>query len=506
MTQTNRTDTRPNWRSWRMLLSGALWITFAVFGPACGVGTGGLADSGGISGTGISSGPITGFGSIFVNDVEWEIAGASIDLDGSPGSESKLQRGMVVRVRGTFAPGGATGRATSVAFDDSVEGPIDSAPSTVAPGVIRFQILGVPVIAHEASTQFADGASFAGLKAGDVVEVSGLPDANGNVVATRIELRPPGSTDVELRGQVAGLMTNLSEFMLGNVTVQYDAGTIFRSGLTSSADLMDGQRVEVEGVLVAPLRIEADVIEREDDAFGLDDADEAKLRGFVSNLTGGDRFSVSGVSVDATRARFDPSNLVLANGDYVEVEGRLSGGTLIAEKVELEDLNDQDGDPVEFEAAVPSGGIGAFGPGTLDLLGVQVQMGVGTRFEDKRDDLEPFTFGDLAEGDWLEVRAVSVASDIVVATRLERDDVRSDVILQGEVTALDVGARTLSILGQPITRAAGVQYRGIDDLPLSEAGFFNAIQLGDIVKAKDQNAADPAILGAANELSIEQFD
>ena len=44
---------------------------------------GSFADSGGISGTGLSEGAIDSFGSIFVNDVEWDLARATIEIDGA---------------------------------------------------------------------------------------------------------------------------------------------------------------------------------------------------------------------------------------------------------------------------------------------------------------------------------------------------------------------------------------------------------------------------------------
>ena len=44
---------------------------------------GDFAATGGMSGTGISQGSINAFGSIFVHGVEWELGGASIEIDGA---------------------------------------------------------------------------------------------------------------------------------------------------------------------------------------------------------------------------------------------------------------------------------------------------------------------------------------------------------------------------------------------------------------------------------------
>ena len=373
----------------------------SFFCLACPVETD-LADNGGMSGTGISSGPVTGFGSIFVNDVEWEIDGASVELDDDPGSPSDIRLGMVVRVEGTFSPGGDRGTARSVVYDDEIEGPLDDDASFINATMVEFTIFGRRVVAEEGVTYFGNGAVIDDLLQDDFVEVSGLIDQMGTIVATRIEARP-GSDDVELKGIVQGLMPSINEFEIDGVTVVWDASTEFEDGLGSAADLANGQFVEVEGDLVSTNRIRAEEIELEDDPFGVDDADDVKLRGFVTVLNNNTDFEVSGVTVDARNAEFDPSGFMLRVGDFVEVEGALVGGVLIAEEVELEDLDDADGENVKIEAAVPVGGIGAFGPNTLRMLGVEVRVTAGTEMEDDRDGLPGFGFDDIEEGDWLEI-------------------------------------------------------------------------------------------------------
>src|SRR5258707_631006 len=59
---------------------------------------GGSTQLAGIQGSGssIASGPITGFGSIFVNGVEYVTSNAQIRIDDQPGAESQLLAGEVV--------------------------------------------------------------------------------------------------------------------------------------------------------------------------------------------------------------------------------------------------------------------------------------------------------------------------------------------------------------------------------------------------------------------------
>ena len=86
---------------------------------ACGGGGGGGSkqpdgiDRGGRT---IASGPITGFGSVWVNGVEYSTTGATITVDDNPGTESDLRVGQFVRVEGTVAAGGTTGTATRVIY------------------------------------------------------------------------------------------------------------------------------------------------------------------------------------------------------------------------------------------------------------------------------------------------------------------------------------------------------------------------------------------------------
>ena len=132
-------------------------------------------------------GPITSFGSIFVNGVEWETDQAEIEMDDRPAFEEALRLGMVVRVEGTLSADGQHGVADRVVFDD-VEGPIDATPLETIDGLEkRFTVLGRSVIVEVGFTTFDGTASYDELERGDMVEVSGLIDPDGHIRATRIE-------------------------------------------------------------------------------------------------------------------------------------------------------------------------------------------------------------------------------------------------------------------------------------------------------------------------------
>ena len=91
----------------RLLLQIALAAAFLILTISCGGSSSDSAAGGGIGGTGTigaSSGAIEGFGSVFVNGVEWETTGTEFEIEGVGGfSENNLHEGMRVKVEGTLS-------------------------------------------------------------------------------------------------------------------------------------------------------------------------------------------------------------------------------------------------------------------------------------------------------------------------------------------------------------------------------------------------------------------
>ena len=295
-------ETRPLRTRWRVRAASAVVAALAL---ACGPGGGGsFAANGGMSGTGISQGKISAFGSIFVNGVQWDLSTATIEVDGVVvPDETALRVGMVVRVEGDFDAGNTTGTATRVRFEDVLEGPIESAPVETVPGQIKtFTILGQTVTVDSTETIFDDGASFATLSADDVLEVSGFPDGSGGVQATRVSLRGtfPADDDVDLIGAVANLVVNPDDsgmFDLGPITVRFTSTTPF-SDVTRAA-LMNGDRVKVEGTLrVSGTEIDATEVELEGDGLDVDDLARVEIEGVAESCPQSPYFCVGGVPVN----------------------------------------------------------------------------------------------------------------------------------------------------------------------------------------------------------------
>ncbi len=264
-------------------------LMFLVALLSCSAGGGDVADNGGMSGTGISQGSISAFGSIFVNGVEWDVSGATIEIDGVPALESDLRVGMVVRVDGDFAAAGLTGTATSVRFDDAVEGPIEATPVETIPGSRKtFSVLGTNIEVDVVRTLFGGGASYANLAADDVVEVSGFADELGVIQATRVEAKGafPGNSSVELRGVVSNLVKQSDGsgiFDLGPIVVRYLATTSFDDVTRDS--LAADDLVEVRGLLrLSGTEVDATELELEVEGLGGGDSPRVEIEGFVVDL------------------------------------------------------------------------------------------------------------------------------------------------------------------------------------------------------------------------------
>ncbi|MEE8240316.1 MAG: DUF5666 domain-containing protein, partial [Nitrospirales bacterium] len=116
-----------------------VWV-LATLG-SCG---GGGSDGGGFVGSGIGSGAVTAFGSIESNGAVYNTDDADFTVDGQAGaSQSDLHVGQVVQIR--FDQSGLTRTATSVVYEDVVEGPVTS----VAADCLSLVVLGQSVLLNE---------------------------------------------------------------------------------------------------------------------------------------------------------------------------------------------------------------------------------------------------------------------------------------------------------------------------------------------------------------------
>jgi hypothetical protein len=318
------------------------WMLVAVTSCKYGMGGGyGMGNSGitngGTASTGMSSGTVTGFGSVFVNGVEFNTASSTVMLNGSPGPDETmdphrgLMVGMVVEVQGMFDSNGTTGTATSITFKDNLAGPV-SGITSISATTIQAMVLGQTVII-DTQTAF-EGTTFATLAVGNVIEVSGLPDNTGSIHATFIELKAasfvPGM-EIEVKGTIGNLNASVKTFQINALTIDYGSVMNLPTGVPAN-----GQFVEVRGTSFATAdELIADRVELDDNTLGVMDANEAQLQGLVTAMISPSHFTVSVQSVQTTVYTVFEGGVAgdIALGKEVEVDGALSGGILTATKV-----------------------------------------------------------------------------------------------------------------------------------------------------------------------------
>ena len=449
-------------------------------------GGGGAGGGQGIIGTGLtSSGTIDGTGSVFVNGVRFDIDDAEITIDGEAAREDDLGPGMAVRIKGTVAEDGKSGKATRVDVSTSLEGPVSAIKRNADKRSARLTILGQTVIVERTSTVF-EGVRFSALATGMALEVSGYRD-QGRLRATRVEV-DDDPNEVQLEGVVGAL--NGLNFRIGSQPVDASAANL--GDLPNSA-LSAGLRVSVEGRLQNGI-IVADDIDSADLSRGLEADAAITLLGSVSGLSGS-TFVVEGLSVDISstnKARIKTGGLPLSNGSIVEVRGVWDGRRVAARSVTRRRGR------IEFE-----GSLASVASATRSLAlrvgndTVSVATDERTLFDDERDDIKFLKLSNLATGDFLRVEALSLG-DRLLATRVDReDDDDEDTVLQAPLQSFVNG---LSVTLQGVTfNVTRAEFENVDDKDISASVFFANLKTGALLRVTDKAPAD----GFAEEVEFE---
>jgi hypothetical protein len=335
------------------LKSSLLTLSIAAALTACGGGGGGAAP--GTTATPVtSSGAITQFGSVYVNGVRYATTSARIvsEDDGTTllenPSDDQLRNlvglGNVITVIGTRSDD-SNGTATTIFVDNELVGEVASVSDADASFVVLGQTISVTPdtiiddsiietlrqVEIPADLRFADlnpGETLSALLSiGLLVEISGFPTANG-LEATRIE-------DVIASGGTIGGGNNVN-------------GSIFTG--------------------------------------------EAEIKGFVSGL-GASSFQINGLTVNFDASDLDSEDFAsrsLADGDFVEVHGSVSGSTLDATRIELEDRipgsasgssSSSSSGEFEIEGVISSVTPDGSGGGTVTINGITISVSDISQFQ-----------------------------------------------------------------------------------------------------------------------------
>lgn len=385
--------------------------------------------------------------------------GSRVALRGEPGDDRG--RGVADRIR--FLP---ELRGTAASVDTS--GPLPA-----------FQVGGVRVGTDDA-TVWADGLRPETLS-GRRVEVHGLRDAAGGVVATRVEAIDASGLVDELRGIVAAAPSGgafpISVGTGAPVTIRYTVpGTAFAPAGCDATALASGRTVEVHGAFTGDRVFTAQRIECEDlldDSAGVRSRGTARhdLTGLLAGVDPSSRSirvgSQTVVWDDSTGFRRGSSDDLVA-GARVEVEGvRGSDGRHRAREIRF-----------EHERTVVQGRIEAVNAdSTLRILGRTVRYGAAARIEVP-----------VAVGAAVRVRGGATAGGVLVADEIGDPSGRDGrEFVQARVTAKTTS--TITLLGQPVSLPQNALYRRADGTVFpSLQAFLDAVvarpEGGSLVKVR----------------------
>jgi len=475
----------------------ALLLTLVT---ACSGGIGAvlLLVEGGISGTGISFGSIAAFSSVFVNGTKLEIdSGTEIYVDETLATETDLKVGYVIRVEADFD----NSTAKRIDYVESVRGPLTAIP-LINPDTFAgsFDVLG-QTISTNSATIFDGIADVTALVMGDILDISGVRNSTGAIVARYVQLKTSPVSEYRVVGEIANTNPILETFFVGNLEINYTGADI--SGLIGGI-VEDGIEVRVKGPAasfnLATPSINADIINDSALILGIQSGDSVELEGAVTRFVSISDMDVNGFPVDASAAVIEDGDINdIITDALLEVEGSVdSTNVLNASKVKILPV-----DNIRIDANVDSVDLVN---NTIQVLGRNFQLTEKTQLEDNSSaQIVQFSLLDLSPGDWVELRGYS-QDGIYYLSRLEREDPDTDVRLQAPVdeNGVDPVNKTIGLLGITVmTDSIGgiTSYEDINNMQITEPVFFNSVVDGDLVKARWKAFMDISL--PVDELSIE---
>lgn len=447
-------------RATKKHVSATVLTAAVVLLTACG----GSTDVAGIQGSGSPSpaaaaavGPITGFGSIFVNGVEYSTSGAQITVDGQAATEAQLSAGQIVSITGSVNSDGKTGTATQVTFSGNVEGPVAQVDLASSSFVALGQT--VKITSSTLLDSSIQPADITGVQQGTMVEVSGFPDATGAIVASRVDVKAAGS-NFQVKGAVQGLDATAHTFQINGLTIDDTSATVTGTLANGSTVQVQGSSVNATGVLLAA-RIQ--VLP----GLGATNNERADIDGIITSFPSTAQFVVNGQQVTTSaNTNFVLHGVTLGLNIEVDVQGQFdSTGTLVAQKVEAKPQSSSMVSGVVDSVSASSN--------TLTVMGVNVTTSASTVFEDKSNQhVRGFTLSNVAVGDYVEVDGSAGASGPLSASVVQRQNGNNgNAVVQGLAT--NVAQPSFTVLGVTITTNGQTKFLGTGGSVTDPTAFFS---------------------------------
>ncbi|MFY8298786.1 DUF5666 domain-containing protein [Pseudoalteromonas sp. SS15] len=441
----------------------------------------------------VSSGVITGFGSVYINGVRFNTDNAAFSTDDKDNdSEDALEVGMVVTLEGAMGANGETPTASKIKYNASAEGPV----SVINLAEQSFTVLGQVYYVDE-FTEFDDELTFEALLVGDYVEVSAKQNADEQWLATRVE-KSSDSEDIKLKGTVAELNTESKQFNIGTLIIDY-----------SSAEV-DG---ELANEVMVKIKASSEPVDN------VLTADEVQVK--TMPFAAGQKVFVEGEIDDFESASLFEVNdqMVITNEQTVFAVGKLEDlqeGIQVVVSGALNEENQLVAHLIRFKQATKLKLEGLVSEvdeddSELELMGTTVTINEFTQFIDvSKAKVRRFRLDDINEGDKLVVKAAKVADD-VVARQVKRFKVAADVNADEFVNKLEGEASAISEMGFTvegirIETSELTKFEADNGDALLQAEFFELLVEGDEVEVKAVQQEDGTFLAVKVEIDNDDAD
>lgn len=401
-----------------------LALSFSLMLVSCGGGgsAGGIASvlivDGGISGTGISQGPISGFGSIYVNGVKYEVDSADLLRNGvSVGVQAEFQLGEIIKITGQVNQDGLTGTADTVEFNHTFEG---SVTQTSQDGN-SIEILGQSVTST--GTTFLHGfKQLQALVLGNIVEISAQRNASQQWVASSITLKQAafesGTSQLSIQGEISNIDEQKQTFQIGKQVVFY--GKVAQALVSGSL----GNKAYIEASSSQALQngqLIAETLNIVNRSSNFPSGSEVELTGYIDQFTSSSEFSVNGqavVTLGSVEFENGQASDLKLNA-LIEVEGVINQqGVLEAQEVSIKQTDEDDGDNLEREGVIDSIN---YDNQTFSILTDSFVADSSTAIYEETDDAEQsLRFSSLSVNDKVKVYGRLLANGNILSLKIER--------------------------------------------------------------------------------------
>ena len=421
------------------------------------------------------TGVITGFGSVFINGVEYETDSTEVSTDDNAGaSETDLQVGMVVTLNGEVNEDGTTGNASSIHYDEQLKGPLDSIDLLAN----SLSVLGQTIFFDDLTS--LDNVVLIELVPSDFLEISGFFDADGNLYATRIE-KETESTKLKVQGMVEMLDTVNKTFTLSSLTIDYSSA-VFDDFV--EADLAEGQEVRVKGLssalandifVVSKIKLKESKEEHED-------GDDKHTEGFITSFESNSSFIVNDIHV------ITDENTEFENGSVdslllnvrVKIKGEFNAtGDLLAKEIRIHQRSN-----LNLEGAVQAVDLAL---STVTVLDVVFEVNNQTKMKDESDTGERFfDLADLTVGDFVEIKGFINNEGNNIATKMKRENKDDDNETELKGTVSNIVDYSFNIVGVNVTTNENTLFEGVNGDDVTQTTFFEQLQDDMLAEVKGQ--------------------